>query len=132
MKELEILDYKGEGYFSPYSFEGWKVAFLNHAERFTSQGIAYLERHKETDEVFVLLSGQATLLIGAEIPEEKTSHSVPVQVHKNEMEPGQLYIVKKNAWHNIMVSEDAKVLIVENADTCRENTEYMEYKSSLP
>ena len=43
-----------------------------------------------------------------------------------------LYIVKKNAWHNIMVSEDAKVLIVENADTCRENTEYMEYKSSLP
>ena len=24
MKGLEILDYKGDGYFSPYNFEGWK------------------------------------------------------------------------------------------------------------
>ena len=40
---------------------------------------------------------------------------------------GQLYVVKQNQWHNIIVSEDAKVLIVENVDTGRENTEYMEY-----
>ena len=114
MKGLEILDYKGDGYFSPYNFEGWKVAFLNHAKRFTRQGITHLERHKETDEVFVLLNGQATLLIGEEATETA-------------MISGQLYVVKQNQWHNIIVSEDAKVLIVENVDTGRENTDYMEY-----
>ena len=66
MNSLEILNYEGEGYFAPYRFDGWRVAFLNHAERFTRQGISYLERHKETDEVFVLFAGQATLLMGEE------------------------------------------------------------------
>ena len=114
MNGLDVLNYEGEGYFAPYSFEGWKVAFLHHAERFTRQGISYLERHKETDEVFVLLTGQATLLMGDEATEIK-------------MLPGQLYIVKKDTWHNIIVSEDAKVLIVENSDTGRHNTEYMSF-----
>ena len=114
MKGLEILDYKGDGYFSPYSFEGWKVALLHHAKRFTRQGVTYLERHKETDEVFVLLNGQGTLLIGDEATETV-------------MIPGKLYVVKQNQWHNIIVSEDAKVLIVENVNTGQENTEYMEY-----
>lgn len=48
------------------------------------------------------------------------------------MLPDQLYVVKKDAWHNIIVSEDAKVLILENADTGRENTEYMGYCVEKP
>lgn len=28
-------------------------------------------------------------------------------------------------WHNILVTEDAKVLIVENADTGKHNSDYM-------
>lgn len=116
MNGLEIINYTGEGYFAPFRFEGWKVAFLRYAERFTRQGMTYLERHKLTDEVFVLLEGQATLLMGEEASEVS-------------MIPGQLYVVKQDAWHNILVSQDAKVLIIENADTGRENTEYMEYSS---
>ena len=115
MNGLEIIGYRGEGYHAPFRFEGWRVAFLNYAERFTRQGMAYLERHKLTDEVFVLLEGQATLLMGEDAAEVS-------------MNPGQLYVVKQDAWHNIQVSEDAKVLIIENADTGRENTEYMEFR----
>ena len=108
-----VFNYDKEGYFVPYSFEGWKVAFLNPAERFTREGIARLERHTKTDEVFVLLKGHATLLIGACATEI-------------DMIPEQIYVVEKNQWHNIIVSNDAKILIVENADTGLENTEYME------
>lgn len=107
-----VYNYDGEGYFSPYNFEGWKIAFLNPAERFTREGIIRLERHTKTDEVFVLLNGCATLLLGE-------------QATEIDMIPQQLYVVKKNQWHNIIVSEDAKILIVENVDTGLENTEYM-------
>lgn len=114
MDGLEIVEYSGSGYFAPYKFEGWRVAFLNQAERFTKQGITYLEKHTKTDEVFVLLNGQATLLIGKD----------GVEI---EMTQGRLYVIKQNQWHNIVVSKTAKVLIVENEDTGRENTEYMDF-----
>ena len=114
MDGLEILEYNGSGYFAPFKFERWRIAFLNSAERFTKQGITYLERHTKTDEVFVLINGQATLLVG-----EAGSEIDMVQ--------GKLYVIKQNQWHNIVVSEDAKILIVENADTGKENTEYIEF-----
>lgn len=114
--ELEVLAYTGEGYNATFTFESWRVAFLNYAEHFTRQGITFLERHTKTDEVFVLLAGQATLLMG--------EHGEEVS-----MLPGKLYVVKKNAWHNIIVSEDAKILIAENADTGRENSEYMPFRA---
>ena len=40
------------------------------------------------------------------------------------LEKGRIYNVKKGAWHNILMSKDAKVLIVENHNTAIENTEY--------
>ena len=61
-----------------------------------------------TDEVFVLLEGQAVLY---------------VEDQKYSMEIGTLYNVKQGTWHHIVVSEDATVMVVENSNTCAENTE---------
>lgn len=66
----------------------------------------------ETDEIFVLLEGKATLLIGAEAEE------VP-------MEKFKCYNVKKGVWHTIATSPDAHVFIVENADTSDDNSEFL-------
>ena len=107
---LEIKEYDGEGYNRTHTYGAWCVAFLNHADRF--ENTTYLERHLLTDEVFVLLNGWAELLIG-----EKGE---PMQ-----MEPGKIYNIKAGVWHNIHVSRDAKVLIVENSDTGKENSEYL-------
>ncbi len=115
MNGLEVLNYDGKGYFSHFSFEEWKIAYLNHAPMFTPEGITYLERHNKTDEVFILLEGEATLLMGENAQEIR-------------MEKFVSYIVKKSAWHNIMVSEDAKVLIVENKDTGKHNSEYLPFR----
>lgn len=107
---LEIADYNGEGYDRTLVYNTWCVAFLNYADRFDK--ITYLERHLLTDEVFVLLQGTAELLIG------KKSETV-------KMEPFKIYNVKAGVWHAIRVSRDAKVLIVENSDTTKENSEYL-------
>ncbi len=112
MDGLDILEYTGEGYNRTLSYGGWRVAFLNYAPHFDN--ITYLERHLLTDEVFVLLAGEATLLIG------ERGECVPLQ-------PCRLYNVKAGTWHNIRVSRDARVLVVENSDTSRENSEYMEH-----
>ena len=116
MQELEIFTYDGSGYNPTMHFDSWRVAFLNYAEHFDT--INKLERHMLTDEVFVLLNGQAVLLIGEK---GQACH----------MESGKIYNVKKGVWHAIKVTPDAKVLIVENHNTCRENTQYMPFDSSI-
>ena len=108
---MEIYDCDKNGYNIMLSFGGWRVAYLKYAERFSN--ISYLERHMLTDEVFVLLEGTAELIIGKEM--------IPHQMEKN-----KIYNVPKGEWHNIKVSKDAKLLIVENSDTSKENSEYIE------
>ena len=107
---LEVYEYTGDGYERTMHFESWRVAFLHHEERFDK--ITKLERHALTDEVFVLLKGSATLILGEE-------------QKKEDMQPYKIYNVKKNVWHAIKVSKDAKVLIVENHNTSLENTFYL-------
>ena len=111
--ELEILDYMGDGYSPIMHFDEWRVAILRYAERFDRQSPIRLERHLLTDEVFVLLEGSATLFIGESMEE------YPMESHK-------IYNVKQGVWHRIVTSEDAKVLIVENHNTSKDNSEYCE------
>lgn len=108
--DVEIKEYSEEGFKPLVVFDAWRVALLNHSEKFSK--ITYLERHMETDEVFVLLAGTATLYIGEEM-------------QPYPMEQGKIYNVKKASWHQIIVSTDAKVLVVENSDTTKDNSEYI-------
>ncbi len=108
---LEISEFTGRGYDRTMIFKTWCVAFLTQDDEYTKN--TYMERHMETDEVFVLLKGEATLYIGLD--------RTPV-----EMEPCKLYNVTVGTWHNIVCSADASVLIAENSDTDRSNTEYFD------
>lgn len=108
----DIIEYSNEGYKGVMSYGSWKVAFLNYARRFDENHFVKLERHLCTDEVFVLLFGEATLVCG------ESKERIP-------MKQGYIYNVRKGEWHHIFVKEGTKVLIVENADTSPANTEYM-------
>lgn len=113
MPGIEIMEYKGEGYSPLVRYDSWRVAIANYAERFSERKNIYLERHLETDEVFVLLKGSCILLIGENI-------------ERIQLELCKTYNVKKGTWHNMFLSKDASVMIIENDNTCKENTEYME------
>ena len=103
---VEISRFTGDGFRVMTRFEGWKIGLLRSNERFSA--FTRMERHLLSDEVFVLLEGSAMLYVEDE---------------KIPMETCALYNVKKGAWHHIVVSEDATVLVVENSNTDRDNTE---------
>lgn len=103
---MESVTFKGEGFQVMKEFEGWKIGCLRYNDRFSK--FDQLERHLETDEVFVLLNGSAILFT-----EEESCQMV---LHA-------LYNIPKGVWHHIVVSKDATVLVVENSNTTKENTE---------
>lgn len=110
--EIEIKEFDGEGYMPLVSSGGWRVAVANFCDRLLEEKICRMERHTKTDEVFILLCGEAKLHIGEE---RKT---FPLEI-------GKAYNVKCMAWHCITMTEGTKVAIIENDDTGPENTEFL-------
>jgi len=115
---LEIIEYHGEGYQPLVDYGDWRVAMLRFLEKLQPEQVDSMERHKETDEVFVLLRGQAVLILGG--------NRLQVEdISLYAMEPGKVYNVKHSSWHTILLSRDASVLLVENRDVSPHNSEYV-------
>ncbi len=116
---VDKVSYKGEGYRTVVDYDKWRVAIINYAERFDWDRASQkkLERHNETDEVFVLLCGRAVLIEGGDGEKAEGLKFII-------MEPNVVYNVKKSVWHDICMSVGTSVLIVENSDTGRINSDY--------
>ena len=114
---LEIREHAGEGYKPLVDFGGWRVAVLRFEDGLLPGNQRSMERHLETDEVFVLTKGTGTLIMGGNGPQVA---DLGVQT----MEIGKIYNIRKNAWHSIALSGDASVVIVENQNTKEKNSEY--------
>lgn len=89
----------------------WQVAVLNYAPAEALEQIDKLDIHHQTDEVFVLLEGEA-VLIAAQI-EGATLLGYDLQP----MQAGVTYNIRRNVWHKIAMEEGSRVLIVENSHT---------------
>ena len=88
-----------------------------HVESLDAANLHDMQRHDETDEVFVLLRGRCILFVGDGNDEAGTIHAV-------DQEPLKVYNVKRGVWHNHTLSEDASVLVVENRDTTVDNSPF--------
>src|SRR5690606_40933106 len=86
------------------------VAKLNHLPGHGYDEIDKMECHNRTDEVFILLRGQAAL-ITAPPPPAANTFSVTTMV------PSTFYNVPAGCWHNIALSSDAELVIVEKDNT---------------
>lgn len=121
---LEVIEYTGEGYKPLIDCNGWRVAYLRYLDELYPTRIEKLERHMETDEVFVLLEGRVTLLMAGNDAAASTLETVPMQ-------PLKLYNVRKGAWHGVILSRDATILLVENTNTSCDNSEYFTLNESM-
>ena len=110
---IEIYKYSGAGYKPLIYSHDWMVALLNYEDIMGLDKAVDIERHVQTDEVFILLKGRATFYLVAE--------GQPLQVV--ELKPGLVYNVIKGTWHNLLATQDAAFTIVENRDTDKFDTE---------
>lgn len=112
---IEISSYEQPGYQPLVDYMEWRVAILNDCEELELQNLRTMQKHEESDEVFVLLKGDCTLFlggIGARIND----------ITAVRMEPLKLYNIKRGVWHTHTLSKDTSVLIIENRNTCDENS----------
>jgi len=121
-KMLEIREYTGPGYQPVIDFSAWRVAILNYLDEIHPEKIDSLERHNETDEVFVLIKGQGILFLGEGELQVK-------DIFPQVLEPFKMYNVKRNVWHTVVLSRDGSVLIVENRNTSKDNSDYFPLNS---
>lgn len=108
---MQIIESNAEGYKTVLVFESWRIGLIRKADRFTR--VDELERHVETDEAFILLEGHAKLY------DEENVY---------EMETGKIYNFRKGEYHHVTIEDDGLVMVVENANTCPDNTEKRPYK----
>lgn len=113
---LEQNTHDAPGYKRVVEFDSWTAALINYSEHFDEINFSQVERHNATDEVFILIDGQATLMVGE-----------PDALVRVEMEKNKFYNIKKGAWHHVFLSKDAKVLIAENSDTGSENSDIYKF-----
>ena len=111
MIEIKDNSKNGNGFDIIHTFDGWKVAFITFAPQYGA--LRVLKRHTQTDEAFVLVNGKATMFTAD--CDEPLVETV--------MEKEKLYVVKQNTWHHLQVSADAMLIVVENSDTTKANTE---------
>lgn len=114
---LEILTHDDPAFQPLVDFGAWRVAVLNFVDHLLPENLTNMQRHDETDEVFVLLKGRCILFVGEGKDEAGPIHAV-------DMVPLTIYNVKQGTWHNHTLTRDASVLVVENRVTTLKNSPF--------
>lgn len=123
MDKISTYEYKGKGY-NPYLIDKyWQIAQLNYVEGQGFYDLIKIEKHVLTDEAFILNKGNA-VLIAAEITGDEVTFELEV------MSSGVVYNIPKGVWHNIGLSEDAELFIVENSNTHQKDVTYFSLSES--
>ncbi len=94
--------------------EHFICAFITHSDAYAEGKVKVMKRHNDTDEVFILLEGSATLFTREKTGEE----CVVTPLLKN-----TAYTVKASIWHHLAVSKDAVVFVTESGALDPKNTD---------
>ena len=118
---MEILKYgfEGEGLTRVFENEKWMVGIKNWKPMNDIANINNLERHNETDELFILLAGRCTLIYANE-----TGEGLDIQAV--EMEPCRVYNIPRTLWHNTVTQRDTKLALIEDSSTGSANSDVID------
>lgn len=105
---MQIYQSESKGYKMIFSNQRWGVGYKNFSQ---DQSLVW-QKHLESDEGFILLSGECCLIT-------KDNDQIKISW----LEKGKFYLVKQNEWHFNLMLNDAEIFIVENNDVAESNTE---------
>lgn len=116
-KLVELGEWFEPGYKPVLDFHGWRVAMLRHTDVLDVSGLKQVERHRNTNEVFILSEGEADLILfsGGDSPEE--AYVIP-------MKRSLAYNIPDYVWHHVIMSQDAHVILFERTETSQETSDY--------
>jgi ureidoglycolate hydrolase len=115
---IEVSEFGGEGMSRVYENKKWMVGIKNWKPANDITGIDCLERHNETDETFVLLSGHCTLIYANEGTGGLDARAVV-------MEPFKVYTIPATLWHNTITRRDTKMVLIEDSGTGPANSDVL-------
>ncbi|HEY7032225.1 MAG TPA: hypothetical protein VH482_12880 [Thermomicrobiales bacterium] len=114
---VEIGSFFGDGYRPILDFHGWRVAILRFVDGHQPEAFRWVERHRETNEVFILTAGQADLVVC-------DGDAQPGEAFVTAMGHNVAYNIGQAVWHNVVMSPDAHIILFERTGTSRANTDY--------
>lgn len=112
-KGVRIFQYIGYGLNKLYKNSEWIVGIKNYTSESDFQTLNTFERHLETDELFVPISKGSVLAY-----EDKKGTAV------EPMEIGKIYCVNQKTWHNVAMSKNSKLILIERPGTGEQNSEF--------
>ncbi len=117
---MDILQYEfeGEGLTRVFENEKWMVGIKNWKPANDVAGIDCIERHNETDELFVLLAGKCVLIYANEENGSLVFGAV-------DMQPNKVYNIPRSLWHNTVTTKDTKLILVEDSSTGMSNSDVL-------
>jgi ureidoglycolate hydrolase len=116
---VAVAQHFGTGFAPVMDFAGWRVAVSRRNPTASPADFHRVQRHNETNEVFILTQGEAQMVV-------MDGDTPPTQAHVFHMEPNVVYNVQQGVWHASFLSDDAHVIIFERADTGSENSDTYE------
>ena len=120
-QKLISFKYEGDGLQRGYENDEWTVGIKNYKKTNDINYINNLEKHNNTDELFVLSRGNCSIVTANE-----NNGSLEYEIEK--MKNNTIYIIPKGLWHNTIIDKDTKLILVENADTSMDNSDILNLK----
>jgi mannose-6-phosphate isomerase-like protein (cupin superfamily) len=116
--KIKKYEYEGEGLVRVFENEKWTVGIKNWKPANDIANTASLERHNQTDELFVLLAGSCVLLFANEV-------NGKLEIEAEKMEPGRVYDIPPTLWHNTVTRKDTKLILIEDSSTGSKNSDVL-------
>ena len=116
--EIQKFEFGEEGLKRVYENDKWMVGIKNWKPANDIANIDCLERHNETDELFVLLAGSCTLLSAVE-------ENSKLAIKATAMEPMKVYNIPRSLWHNTVTMKSTKLILVEDVSTGAKNSDVL-------
>lgn len=117
---MDILDYsfEGEGMKRVFENDKWTVGIKNWKPANDLANFDNLERHNETDELFVLLEGSCTLIFAKE-------KEGMLEMGAAKMQKNRVYNIPRTMWHNTITEPGTKLVLIEDVNTSMENSDIL-------
>jgi ureidoglycolate hydrolase len=116
--EIQKFEFGEEGLKRVYENDKWMVGIKNWKPANDIANIDCLERHNETDELFILLAGSCTLLSAVE-------ENGRLAIKATAMEPMKVYNIPRSLWHNTVTMKSTKLILVEDVSTGAKNSDVL-------